>query len=124
MQNPYAMHSFVRHPAPEIAHSMLRRPSIVFRVVLDTLTIDIELHDVIQPIDLSCRPWRDQDLLSGPPVLRGDDKVTNAPIFILHEKVLDVTYLAVAGMYMVSGHTGRAPCGGLCRKAASAHQVA
>jgi hypothetical protein len=28
MQNPYTMHSFVRHPAPKIAHSIQRRPAI------------------------------------------------------------------------------------------------
>ena len=69
----------------------------------DPLTIDIEVYQPIRPIDLSRRPGRDQDLLPGPPVLRIDDKVTDAPIGILHEEVLEVTDLAVASMDMVSG---------------------
>ncbi len=64
---------------------------IVCRAVFDPLTIDIEVHQFIRPIDLSCRPWRDQDLFPGPPILRIDDEVFDAPISILHEKVRDVT---------------------------------
>ena len=65
--------------------------------VVDPLTIDIEVHHVIHPIDRSNPPWRDQDFLPGPPVLCIDDEVMDAPISILHEEVLDVTNLAVAG---------------------------
>ena len=47
------------------------------------------------------RPWRDQDL---PLVLRADDEIMDAPISVFHEKVRDVTALAVAGMGMVPGN--------------------
>ena len=80
-----------------------RRGCIVCGAVLDPLAIDIEVDQFIRPIDLSCRPWRDQDLLPGPPVLRIDDEIMDAPIGILDEEVLDVTDLAVAGMDMISG---------------------
>src|SRR5579872_14858 len=79
------------------------RGRVVSWAVFDRLTIDIEVHEFILPINLSCRPWRDQNLLPGPPVLRIDDEVMDAPIGILHEKVSDVTDLAVAGMDMVPG---------------------
>jgi len=86
-------------------HHRPRRLLLIHRMpaVFDPLTIDIEVYQPIRPIDLSCRPGRDQDLLPGPPVLRIDDKVTDAPIGILHEEVLEVTDLAVASMDMVSG---------------------
>ena len=76
---------------------------VVCRAVFDPLTIDIEVDQVIRPIDLLCRPWRDQDLLSGPPVLRIDDEILDTPIGIFDEEVLDVTDLAVAGVDMVPG---------------------
>jgi hypothetical protein len=74
---------------------------IVCRAVFDPLTIDIEVHQFIRPIDLSCQPRRDQDLLPGPPVLRVNYEVMDAPIGILHKEVLDVTNLPVAGLDMV-----------------------
>jgi hypothetical protein len=36
-------------------------------------------------------PLEDQDLLPGPPVLRADDEIMDAPISVLHEEVRDVT---------------------------------
>src|SRR6185437_1408744 len=72
-----------------------RSRGVICRAVLDLLTIDIEVHQLIRPIDFSYRPWRDQNLLPGPPVLRIDDEVMDAPIGILHEEILDVTDLAV-----------------------------
>src|SRR5271169_5098939 len=83
--------------------SIDRCGGIVCRALFDLLTIDIEVHQFIRPIDLSCQPWRDQDLLPGPPVLRVDDEVMDAPIGILHKEVLDVTNLPVAGVDMVPG---------------------
>jgi len=80
-----------------------RRSCIISWAVFDPLTIDIEVHQFIRPIDLSCRPRRDQDLLPSPPVLRIDDKVMDAPIVILQKKVFDVTNLAVTGVDMVPG---------------------
>src|SRR5208282_2289003 len=77
---------------------------IVCGAVFDPLTIDIEIDQAIRPIDLSRRPWRDQDLLPGPPVLGIDDEVMDAPIGILHEEVLDMAELAVARMDVVPRH--------------------
>jgi hypothetical protein len=53
---------------------------------LDLLTSDIEVHQVIRPINLLCEPWRNQDLLAGPQVLHIDDKVLDAPVGIFDEE--------------------------------------
>ena len=71
---------------------------VIRRAVFDSLTIDTEVHQIVRPIDLSYRLRRDQDLLARQPVLRIDDEVMDAPIFILHEEVFDMTDLAVAGV--------------------------
>jgi hypothetical protein len=76
---------------------------IVCRAVLDPLTIDVEVHQLVRPVDLSGRPRRDQDLLAGPPVPRIDDEVMDAPIGVIDEEILDVADLAVAGIDMIFG---------------------
>src|SRR6185312_17174687 len=86
-----------------------RRRRIIWRTVFDPLTIAIKVHQLIRPVDLSCRPWRDQDLLPRPPILRIDDEIMDAPIGVLHKEILDVTDLAVAGMDVVSRDSFDAP---------------
>ena len=76
---------------------------IVFRTVLDLLTINVEVHSSIRPLNRLYRQRRDQYFGPGPPVLGFDDEVADAPIVILDEEVFDMTDLAVAGMYMISG---------------------
>src|SRR5574338_344840 len=46
---------------------------------------------------------REQHLFSGPPVPGVDLDVTDFPASIIHEEVLDMTDLAVAGVDMASG---------------------
>ena len=74
------------------------RGCIVCWAILNRLATDIEVHEPARPIDLSCPAWRDQDLIAGPPVLRIDDEVMDAPICILHQEVLDMADLAVGRM--------------------------
>ena len=69
--------------------------------VFDLLPSDVEVHQVIRPINLLCRSWRNQNLFAGPPVLRIDEEVLDAPIGIFDEKVLDLTDFAVAGVDMI-----------------------
>lgn len=51
------------------------------------------------------RARRDKDLFPKPPVLRIDNEVTDAPIGIRDEEILDVSDLAIAGMDMIAGVT-------------------
>jgi hypothetical protein len=74
---------------------------VVRGTVFDLLTINIEIYEAIRPVDLLYRTGRNQDLFPWPPVLRIDDKVTDAPIDVVDEKVLHMTDFAVAGMDMV-----------------------
>src|SRR5271166_3383636 len=83
--------------------NLVARGCIVCRAVLDLLAIDLEVHQVIRPIDFLDRPWGDQNLFARPPVRRVDDEIMDAPIGILQEEVLDVTDLAVAGVDMIPG---------------------
>src|SRR4029077_16824915 len=71
--------------------------------VFDLLAIDIEVNQTVRPIDLSDRTGRDQDPLSGPPVPGIDGNAPDVPVGIIHEEILDMTYLAVGGMDMVPG---------------------
>ena len=57
-----------------------RYGDVVCGSVFDLLTIDVDVHQPVAPIDVLDRPWRDQHLFAGPPVLGIDDEVTNAPI--------------------------------------------
>src|SRR5476651_839762 len=76
---------------------------IVYWAVFDFLTVDVEIHQLVPPIDCLCRPWRDQHFLPGPPVLRVDQQVVDAPIGVLDEEILNVADLAVERVDMVSG---------------------
>jgi hypothetical protein len=78
--------------------------------VFDLLAIDIELHQPVRPIDLSYRARRDQDPRSGPPVPGIDGDAADVPAGIIHEEIFDITYVAVSGMDMVSGHSRDAAC--------------
>src|SRR5471030_3216668 len=77
---------------------------IVYWAVFDFLAADVEVDQLVLPIDCLCRPRRDQHLLPRPPVLRVDQQVVDAPIGVLDEEILDVTDLAVERVDMVSGH--------------------
>src|SRR5271167_215596 len=79
------------------------RGRIVCRAVFDLLTVDIEVHQSVRPVDLSHRARRDQDFLSGPPVPGIDGDISDAPAGIVHEEVLEMTEHAVGGMNMVPG---------------------
>src|SRR5690242_19393127 len=79
----------------------LRR--IEWWTAFDLLTIDIEVHQSLRPIDRLHGAWRDQDLLPGPPVPSIDSDVPDAPVGVVHEEVRDMTDLAVDGMDMVPG---------------------
>src|SRR5207342_2525341 len=69
--------------------------------VFDLLTIDIEVNHPVRPIDLSHRARRNQDPLSGPPILGIDGDAADGPVGIINEEILDMTYLTVGGMDMV-----------------------
>src|SRR5476649_1024797 len=81
-----------------------RRRRVVYGTIFDLLAVDAEVHQLVLPIDSLYRPWRDQHLLSWPPVLRIDEQVVDTPIRVLDEKILDVTDFAVECVDMVSGH--------------------
>src|ERR1019366_5597676 len=76
---------------------------VVRWTVFDLKAIDIEVNQPVRPTDLSYRARRDQHFLSWPPVLRIHVDVTDAPVGVIHEEVLDMPYLAVGGMDMVPG---------------------
>ena len=71
---------------------------VVSRAVFDFLTIDVEIHQSLSPIDLARRPRRDQHLPSEPPVFRINGKIADAPIGVLKKEVRDITDLLVAGV--------------------------
>ena len=69
---------------------------VVCRTVFHTLAINLDVHQIIRPIDFSYRSWGHKDLPPWPPVPRIDDYVMDTPIGILDEEVIDVANLAVA----------------------------
>ena len=76
---------------------------MICRTVLHSLTIDVDVHQVIRPIDFLYQSWGNEHLLPWPPVLRIDHQVVNALVGILNEEVVDVANLAVARMNIVPG---------------------
>src|SRR6185312_10216569 len=81
--------------------SVDRDARVIARAVFDLLTVDIDVDQPARPIDLSHRIRRDQHPLSGPPVPGVDFDVTDAPVGIVHEEVLDMTDPTVAGTDLV-----------------------
>ena len=76
---------------------------VISRAGFDFLLIDIDVNQPIAPFDPSNRPRRDQNSFARPPISRVDDQVADAPADIVHEKVLDMAYLAVDRVDVVSG---------------------
>ena len=76
---------------------------VVSWTVFHALAINIDVHQIVRPVDFSYRSWGDKDLPPWPPVSRIDDYVMDTPIGILDEEVIDVANLAVARMDMIPG---------------------
>jgi hypothetical protein len=62
-----------------------------------------------RPVDLPHGIRRDQDMLSSPPVPGVDAKVTDVPVGVIEDKILDMADLAIGAVDMIARNLAGAP---------------
>src|SRR5690606_12326960 len=76
---------------------------LVLRRAFDGVAVRVDQQFLVAPVD-TLRPGRcHQHLAAGQPVPRVDDEEAQAPVAVVDQEVLHMTYIAVAGGDVVSG---------------------
>ncbi len=96
--------TFIVPMQADLPVSIQCRSGLIGRSILDRLTVQIDRYHVLGPAHALDPSWRDEHLVSEPPIAGIYDEVSNRPGFIVEEQSLDVTDSPIARLDVIFDH--------------------